>query len=82
MVCIDGQTYLVEMRANLFYVYRFSELISLTDSVNSFISSVLYFVCTRFVDAGCFARLTPVRRSVLGRIGRGDSPPPQFGHTL
>jgi hypothetical protein len=33
-------------------------------------------------DAGRVASETPARHAVAGRIGRGENPPPQFGHTL
>ena len=45
-------------------------------------SSIEYSVCTRTVDAGLCARLTPVLLAIVGRIGRGINPPPQLGHTL
>ncbi len=37
---------------------------------------------TRFADPGRLASDSPARHSVLGRIGRGVNPPPQFGQTL
>ena len=46
------------------------------------ISFVVYFVCTRLVDAGLCSKPSPGRCSVFGRIGLGAKPPPQFGHTL
>ena len=38
--------------------------------------------CRRNVDAGCPATELPLFQSVLGLIGRGVKPPPQFGHTF
>ena len=34
------------------------------------------------LEGGRFSTESPGRHSVAGRIGRGENPPPQFGHTL
>ena len=50
--------------------------------MNAVISDIVYFVFTRFIEAGLVARLTPGLYSFLGRTGRGENPPPQLGQTL
>jgi len=55
---------------------------SLAALQNVEISSRLYLVLTRFVEAGWLVMLTPVLRSVFGRIGLGTKPPPQFRQTF
>jgi hypothetical protein len=45
-------------------------------------SSRLYDRWIRFVDGGRLATDSPGCHSVVGRIGRGTKPPPQFGQTL
>ena len=62
--------------------YRSSGATSRTVLMNSASSARSHFKWTRCVEAGCLPRHTPGRRSVVGRIGRGTNPPPQFGQTL
>jgi hypothetical protein len=62
--------------------YRYSGLMPFAVFENAVISSVLYFVWTRTVEAGWLKRPTPFIRSVLGRIGLETKPPPQLGQTF
>jgi hypothetical protein len=61
---------------------RRSGEIGLIASMNRRCASKSTGRCLIFVLAGNAPRWSPFFQSVFGRIGRGENPPPQFGHTF